>query len=99
MTSSLEAKLGALLYGDRQSVTATVAVNGTVVGEWHFSRDDQPGSRRAIVPRELVSGTGVMVVEFTVDNPASPLSLGMSTDNRLLALSFQSLTVRAAGGS
>jgi len=95
----LEAMLGAFLYGDRQSVTATVAVNGTAVGEWHFSRDDQPGTRRAIVPRELVSGTGVMVVEFTVDNPASPLSLGMSTDNRLLALSFQTLTVRAAGGS
>ncbi|HKO06700.1 MAG TPA: hypothetical protein VJ487_03225, partial [Alphaproteobacteria bacterium] len=95
----LEAKVGALLHGDRQSVTATVAVNGTVVGEWHFSPDDQPGVRRAIVPRELVRGTGVMVVEFTVDYPASPLSLGMSTDNRLLALSFESLIVRTAGGT
>ena len=46
--------------------------------------------------RGVLGGTGVMVVEFKMANPESPLQLGMSSDGRKLGLSFVSLAVNAA---
>ncbi|MGO8867120.1 MAG: hypothetical protein ACLQME_11520 [Alphaproteobacteria bacterium] len=92
----LDAVVGALIGGARQSVSATIAVNGVTVGEWHFAGGSGPAPRQVIVPRHLVSGTGDMVVEFTVDDPVSPAALGMSSDERELGLSFASLAVKAA---
>ncbi len=93
----LEAVAGALFGGRRQSTSASVSVNGVEVGVWNFTPDDSPGPRQVVVPRELVSESGDMIVEFAVDYPVSPKALGLSTDARQLALSFQSLIVKAAG--
>jgi len=98
-TLELEADVGALLHGTRQAVNATVAVNGSPIAEWRFSSNEPAGKRRASVPAALVRDTGAMIVEFTVADPASPASLGMAVDNRLLALSFRSLVVRTLGGT
>ena len=67
------------------------------VAEWQFRPEDTPGRRQAVVPRELVANTGMMVIEFTVDEPLSPAELGVSLDVRHLGLSMQSLSVHPAG--
>lgn len=67
------------------------------VAEWQFRPEDTPGRRQAVVPRELVADTGMMVIEFKVDEPLSPAELGVSLDVRRLGLSMQSLSVRPAG--
>ena len=94
----LEASVGALLGAGRQLARATVSVNGAALGTWEFRPGDTPGRRRVIVPRQLLADTGVLVADFKFDDPVSPKELGMSDDKRPLALSFQSLTVRAADG-
>ncbi|HUI19182.1 MAG TPA: hypothetical protein VL244_16055 [Alphaproteobacteria bacterium] len=93
----LDASVGALLAGSRHFARAKVAVNGVDVAEWQFRPEDTPGRRQAVVPRELVADTGMMVVEFKVDEPLSPAELGVSLDVRHLGLSMQSLSVRPAG--
>ena len=93
----LDALVGALLAGSRHFARAKVAVNGVEVAAWQFRPEDTPGRREAVVPRELVTGTGMMVIEFTVDEPLSPAELGVSLDVRHLGLSMQSLSVRPAG--
>jgi hypothetical protein len=77
---------------------ATVAVNGIDLADWTFRAADTPGQRRVVVPRSLVADTGVMLIEFKVDDPVSPAELLVSSDTRRLGVSLQSLTVTAADG-
>ena len=93
----LEARVGALLAGPRQTVRAEVSVNGTAVGSWEFHPDNTPGERTLAIPSALVAGTDVLVLGFRVDNAVSPKALGLGADWRELALGFRALTVKAAG--
>jgi len=91
----LEAMVGGRIGGARKLVRATIAVNGVAIGEWRIARDQDAALRQLTVPRELVSETGDMIVDFTIDAPLSPAAVGFPNDRRELGLSFTSLAVKA----
>jgi hypothetical protein len=93
----LDAIVGALLIGSRHQAEAVVAVNGVDVGVWRFALDNTPGPRELLIPRALIEDTGVMVIDFKMPDALSPIELGEPVDKRKLSLSFQALTVTAAG--
>ena len=94
---TLEAQLGVLLAGTRQKVRAEVSVNGSAVGSWEFLPGNTPGKRTLAIPRALVAGTDVLVIDIKVDNAVSPKALGLGADWRELALGFRALTLKATG--
>ena len=95
----IDADVGALILPTRPEVSAEVSVNGTPLGTWRFGAGDTSRQRTLTVPRDLVAGVRVIVVDFKLDHVISPRELGASSDPRRLALGFRTLTVRAAGGS
>jgi len=93
----LGAELGAFLSGRHQSASTTVAVHGVELGVWRFAPSNNPDHRHAIVPRDPLGRIGVMLAEFKMANPESPLQLRVSGDGRKLGLGSLSLAVTAAG--
>ena len=94
----LDAMVGALLIRSRREAHAVIAVNGVDVSEWDFQLDNTPGPRRLTIPRALLEDTGVLIIDFKVPAAVSPVELGEAVDKRKLALSFQTLSIRAAAG-
>ncbi|MFI5020427.1 MAG: hypothetical protein ACHQRJ_02075 [Alphaproteobacteria bacterium] len=93
----LDASMLAFVPPKRARLEATVRVNGAPVALWEVPPAGKPVRERALVPRELVGDTGVAVIDFEVDGAVSPKELGLSLDDRQLALGFESLTLKPAG--
>ncbi len=74
---------------------AQVLYFGAQIAEWTF---DCPGSveKQIALPRELVSSDRNPVFVFRVQNPVSPLEIGLSTDPRPLGLGFVRLRLKLA---
>jgi hypothetical protein len=92
------ATLRAFVSGRHPRLSVSVIAGNREVGRWGFD-SGQPSERRALIPAAVVASSPVLHLRFVISKPASPASLGMSEDNRLLGIGMESLRiVRADDG-
>ncbi len=72
-----------------------VLVNQTPVAQWGFDRR-RIAERVARIPREVVSGDGVVRIDFRFPDLRSPLELGIGEDWRKIALQLVVWRLEAA---
>jgi len=82
----------AWLVEGREKFVATASVGGVKVAEREFNVP-LPVEWKFDVPVKFVSVNGEVKVRLNFTNPATPLSLGKSGDERKLALGVEALTV------
>lgn len=63
-----------------------VYAGGTQLESWTFENPDNGFDRDFTVPAELTAGEEPLVITFRIENPSSPLSLGLSGDGRQLGI-------------
>ena len=94
----LRLSLAAFVGLRHPSIEAAVRANGVRIGTERF---DRRGERRDVTlkvpPAALARGDGSLVLEFDIDEPASPAGLGVSTDPRSLGLAFYRLVLDRQG--
>jgi outer membrane protein OmpA-like peptidoglycan-associated protein len=73
--------------------TVNVRLNEEVVATWEFSHPQNVFERDLILSAEQLAQGGVVRLTFEVMNPASPGTLGLSSDFRELGISLHSLRV------
>lgn len=75
-------------YVDASHPTQSVQVmaNGINIGEWQFEHPDNFLDRTITIPPQVTTGTSGIVLQFVISKPSSPLSLGLSRDNRPLGI-------------
>jgi glycosyltransferase involved in cell wall biosynthesis len=94
----LRVRLSALINEVHPAIGVDVRVNGVNVARWLFEHarpaDKHPSSswREAKIPAESISNGGIHVV-LKIENPVSPVQLGMSKDARLLAIMIHELSI------
>jgi hypothetical protein len=84
-----------------RSLTVGLSVAGREIARWTFDIDAPGGAaaqwRQALIPvRSHSKHSGPLKLCFTVDTPASPLSLGLSADPRSLGLGLLKLSLTRA---
>lgn len=84
------------LHRKHRKMETDVFAGNTKVANWKFVKDEELPSTEFIVPRSAVDENGILKLTFKINKPRSPSSLGMSTDNRLLALGFESMKIEHA---
>jgi hypothetical protein len=90
--SDLKLKIKASQYTSKQRVNVTV--NDHPVGNWIFDKpEDQEKS--IIIPHGVLK-EGMQYIAFELPDAKSPQSLGLSDDNRILALAVQSLVINSS---
>lgn len=70
-----------------------VRVNGQLIDSWVFEHPVNEYARTLKIPAELTAGDTPMVISFAIENPVSPLSLGLSGDGRALGLAISSVRI------
>jgi hypothetical protein len=73
-----------------------VGCGKSVLAEWAIAR---PMLAEAEIPVALRSGTGESILWWRLPGAASPVSVGISNDARVLALAFRRIAFHPLGGS
>lgn len=84
-----------------RNLTVCISATGREIARWTFDVDATGGAapqwRHALIPvRSYSKHSGPLRLCFTVDTPASPLSLGLSADLRSLGLGLLKLSLTLA---
>jgi hypothetical protein len=90
----VEAKVRAFLPGPGRLQTITVEANGAAVGKWAFSDSGAGHVVTARIPGSILKGHSRLTLSFDIADPASPASLGESSDSRELGLGITQLKVQ-----
>jgi hypothetical protein len=78
------------IYGDGlKQQLVTVRSDGAELGRWAIDRD---GEYAVDIPPEHIKD-GILSIEFEIPNAASPASLGLSEDTRLLGMAVRRIRV------
>jgi hypothetical protein len=87
---TIEARLSPALFADIHIRPVRVFVNDTPVGEWEVRKLDwySVSVRSGVVQRKIP-----LVVRFELPNAASPESLGLNTDRRMLSVGFDQMVL------
>ncbi len=93
-------QLRAQLHEKHPLQHATVFLNGVAVGEVKFEYQSNKALRRMErtktfvfnLPSDALKPGVPNTIEFQIDNPVSPESLGVNDDTRLLSIGFESMT-------
>jgi hypothetical protein len=86
------ARLRAFLTDRHPHLSVSVIADNQEVGRWDFD-SGQPLERRVRVPAAVVGSSPVLHLRFVISKPASPASLGISEDDRLLGIGMESLRI------
>jgi hypothetical protein len=89
---TLKAHLTPALFGAAKKREVRVAVNGVDVGIWHVQ---QPDWYSLSVPRSTIEKSPRVLIRFDFPDAASPKSLGINEDSRVLSVAFDSLMLSA----
>jgi len=81
---------GLLKPPQRTSQSVTVLANGQKIAEWQVANTTD---FNATIPGELVKDGGLLTLELQTPNAASPKSLGMSDDARVLGVLCSELAI------
>lgn len=71
----------------------TVSANGTEIASYTANGDE---AKEILIPAGCVGDDGMLVLSFDLPDAKSPLELGLSADDRKLALAMRSLVIKAA---
>lgn len=89
---TLEFQAQAFVAENHPSVTVTVLAENEAVGVWKFDIASSAKNSSVTIPRRLLSREALDFT-FLIDAPASPSSLGISGDGRLLGLGLSKIRV------
>lgn len=93
----LQVKAHAFINEKLPSQTVQVMINGEKVGSIKYSLGEDASLRSLKIPAALVAkSAGKLTIRLTFDNAASPASLDMSADPRVLGLGLESIELVAA---
>jgi hypothetical protein len=81
---------GAYLNVNHPTLRVKVVCGNERVGEWSVEVAE-PLERALTIPTSAVTGKEELLLEFYLENPASPVEFGESCDQRLLGLGFRKL--------
>lgn len=87
----LSVSAGAFLAPGEQNKTLTVQINGQQIGELVFS--STPEKKSLEIPARI-SAAGFSRIDFLINDPKSPLSLGISGDSRKLGFCFYKIELQ-----
>jgi hypothetical protein len=89
----VQATLRAYLNDRHRRLVVLVIANNQEVGRWSFDSGHPAGERRVHIPAVVVGSSPVLHLRFAISKPASPASLGLSTDQRLLGIGMESVRI------
>jgi hypothetical protein len=96
----LRAKVNTFVNSMNSEMTVIVSANERELTQWKFSQEGVHESqnvwRTAVIPEEIITNNYIYV-RFDIKSPASPSSLGMSDDLRLLGIALQELYIDIRG--
>lgn len=98
-TKSLTLALNSLpfLSKSHNSIQVEVMVNSVKIDNLIYKTTDKTNLRNLVVPATILTkGAGHLKFTFKIQNPASPQSLGLSTDPRMLGIWAISLELTKA---
>jgi hypothetical protein len=85
-------KLKGYINKQNPKVSATILLNRKIIGEIALTHGEKiPHDFTFSIPPNLIESEAINQLEFQISNPASPKSLGLSADARLLGLAFESI--------
>ena len=74
-------------------ISLDVVVNGVGLATWRHEGDGVFQQRSVDVPAELIPDDGLLFVTLRPDRAASPMELGVGTDERRLSVALASVTI------
>jgi hypothetical protein len=80
-----------------QSQRIALRANGVVVDNWVFTEAAPQHPVMARIPNAIFKGQSSLKLSFDISNPASPLSVGLSTDSRDLGMGVIRLKITESG--
>ncbi|AIY44138.1 Permease of the drug/metabolite transporter [Collimonas arenae] len=95
----LEFNSRAFLVPTHQTLNVLVFVNDQKLGtfKYQYPLDAADSVRTVKIPGDLVAKSkGLLKIEFEMENPVSPASLGLSADSRNLGLGLTGLALRSS---
>ena len=82
-------------YTKASSQSVILRSNGEVVGNFIVAVD-RPTTLETTIPTAHIDEQGMLSLDFSFPNCVSPLSLGLSTDYRCLAIGLSTMTITAS---
>ncbi|MEJ1974412.1 MAG: hypothetical protein WDM96_18740 [Lacunisphaera sp.] len=92
----LTAQLSPLVSAQTPAQLVRISINGAPTGQWSVS---SPGLQHTMIFARHLSGLDRLSLRFDLPRAFSPQAHGLSADPRLLAVSFQQLTLRPVNPS
>jgi hypothetical protein len=92
--SDLNLTIAASQFTSQQRVNVTV--NGYSVGNWVFDKPEIQ-EKSIVIPNEVLN-VGMQYITFELPDAKSPQSLGLSKDERTVALAVQSIKISESNG-
>jgi hypothetical protein len=90
--SNVSFNLRGFITGNNPAQSSTVFFNGSEIGKANIRVGEKnPRDFLFGIPPELIKSNEVNILEFYVDNPVTPKSVGVNNDTRLLGFGFQSM--------
>jgi hypothetical protein len=93
----VRADIQALVTPNRPEVDTNLLVEGRPLGRWHFTVNDNRRIRELCIPAELLSDGKAIRLDFHTDSVASPQSLGINSDQRVIGIGLISVQFAFAG--
>ena len=85
----------ALTTSNHPRVAVAVFANDRPVGNWEFLNGQPPRELKCRIPQGDLDQNSV-VIRLEIHDPATPKSLQISTDDRLLGMALQTIQFRLA---
>jgi hypothetical protein len=84
-------------FADNGKQQVAVAINGVPLCDWRFAAPEEryPASRRVTIPARLLAHDTIDLV-LRIENPVSPLRLGVSSDLRCLGVMLHEMMLAPA---
>ncbi|MEW6138747.1 MAG: hypothetical protein AB1733_10985 [Thermodesulfobacteriota bacterium] len=92
----LSATTVAFLTEARSEITVDILANGTAIGKWIFLHGEPEVDREVRIDETVADQRNPLEILFRISDPASPSSLGLSNDTRLLGMGVKTLRLEKA---
>lgn len=86
----------AFLTEARSEITVDISANGTAIGKWIFLHGEPEVDREVRIDGTVADQRNPLEILFRISDPASPSSLGLSNDTRLLGMGVKTLRLEKA---
>ncbi|MBK6863096.1 MAG: sulfotransferase [Ideonella sp.] len=91
---AMQARARPMVGPGHEKVAVTLLANGRTVGSWSLD-EARATDLDCTIAADLLEPHGPLALEFRIDRPCAPRSIGLSADARTLGILLVSLTLRA----